>query len=115
MTDIIALPGLLAAIGQEAGDLATEVQTIEQALLPVLLPALAGRAELAVTLQRIDPLLQRLVALSRVAETAASEVPPLAMPATTACLRDQRLASLLRDLQPPVAKAMAATVFDPLP
>lgn len=115
MTDMIALPDLLVAIGQEAGDLATEVQTIEQALLPVLLPALAGRAELAATLQRIDPLLQRLVALSRIAESAASEVPPLVLPATTACLRDQRLAALLRGLQPPVAQAMAATVFDPLP
>lgn len=115
MTNAIALPDLLLAIGQEARDLAAEVQAIEQALLPVLLPALAGRAEIAVTLQRIDPLLQRLSALSRIVEGAASEVPPLAMPNATACLRDQRLASLLRGLQPPAARSGAATIFDPLP
>lgn len=114
MTGVIALPHLLTAIGQEARELLAEVQAIEQALLPVLLPALSTQAELSTTLQRIDPLLQRLGALARVADSAASEAPDLAMPTATASLGEQRLGSLLRALQPLAATPKTATLFDPM-
>lgn len=115
MTEPIPLPALLTAISQEARHLASEVRAVEEALLPTLLPVIAGRAEMGGALQRLDPLLQRLAALARVADQAATEAPPLPMPAATACLRDQRLAGLLRDVQPTATSPAAATIFDPLP
>lgn len=101
MTEPVALPNLLAAMAQEARDLASDLQHLEDALLPALLPFLAGRGDLASALQRLDPLLQRLSALSRIAAEAAAEAPPQPMPAATACLRAQRLATLLPGLQAP--------------
>ena len=115
MTKAIALPDLLAAMAQEAGDLASDIQGLEKVLLPALQPSLAGRADLVTALQRLDPLLQRLAALSRIAAAAAAEAPPQPMPAATACLRAQRLAALLPGLQSasdPPAKGVV-TLFDP--
>ena len=56
------------------------------------------------------------VPLSRIAAEAAAEAATQPMPATTACLRAQRLAAFLPDLQAPPPPATAAvTLFDPPP
>lgn len=116
MTDPIALPRLLSALAQEAADLSVDLQDMEATLLPGLLPSLAGRADLSVALQRIDPIQQRLAALSRLAARAAEEAPPHPMPATTDCLQSVRLATFMRDLRPQQPAApVAALIFDPLP
>jgi hypothetical protein len=116
VTEPILLPDLLAAMAAETRGLAAEARELEAALLSALLPCLAGQGDLATALQRLDPLLQRLTALSRIAAEAAAEAAPQPMPATTACLRAQRLAAFLPDLQAPPPPATAAvTLFDPPP
>lgn len=117
MTDPILLPDLLAAMASEAQDLAAEARDLEKALLPALVPVLTGRDDIATALQRLDPLLQRVTALSRIVAAAAAEAAPQPMPAATACLRAQRLAALLPGLQetPAPATAAAVTLFDPPP
>lgn len=116
MTDPIPLPRLLTAFAQEAADLSADLHRLEANLLPHLLPELAGRPDLAITLQGLDPLQQRLRALSRLTAEAAAEAPPHPMAASTACLHGVRLARFMRDLrptQPP--EATAATLFPPHP
>ncbi|PLL10870.1 hypothetical protein C0V75_19535 [Tabrizicola sp. TH137] len=113
MTDPILLPALLGAVATEAQDLAEEVRRLEAALVP----ALAARCDLGASLQGLDPLLQRLTALSRLAAKAAAEAPAQPMPAATSCLQTLRLARFMRALRCETSPACAAdpTVFDPLP
>lgn len=114
MTDPIHLPALLSALAQEAADLSADLRQLEQALLPVLLPILAGQATLSLAIQQLDPVQQRLAALSTLAAQAAGEAPHHPMPVTTACLRSTRLNRFLRDLRPDTTAAPAAAMlFDP--
>ena len=115
MTEDAPLPALLSAMAQEAQTLAEDLRDIETALLPSLLPALATQPALGAALQRFDPVLQRLDALSRIALVAASEAPSHPMPATSARLRKERLAVLFPALQgapQPPPSAGSVTLFD---
>lgn len=114
MTDPIPLPRLLAALAQEAADLSADLQRLEAALLPALLPQLPGRSDLSIAVQNLDPVQQRLAALSRLATAAAAEAPPHPMPAATGCFQAIRLARFMSDLRPsPPPEPATTSLFTP--